>query len=375
LPAKLVAFLLALALCASAQNPKLLLTPQRLKRLQRDRERQTDRWLNFEHRVQTAPGSPERGFELALYYAVTQDKARAAEAAQWALKHPCELRQVALISDWTGSAIPEASSSCPAPHAGSVGALRDSFFLAAAAGNKGESPKLDPELLRTNAPDGLYDAVEYLDAVRSTQHIDLRERNRGFFSSLPQRFLLSMRPEEVEHPQWKAHIAALALATIDPNLEGSQFLQGWGMEDRFTLRDGPGVAYEFLWANPYLPGVSYQNMDPWLYDLSGLLIARGGWSQLACWIQISPSGLQQQNCPPNWQSQVVVFGHLTLIPVNDKCIQVERVDRNESIILWYLKPQTKLIFTASGENRSAEADPAGMWHTPEEVRGKVCVHR
>ena len=35
--------------------------------------RKTERWTNFQHRINSAPDSPERGFELALYYAVTHD--------------------------------------------------------------------------------------------------------------------------------------------------------------------------------------------------------------------------------------------------------------------------------------------------------------
>ena len=31
------------------------------------------------------------------------------------------------------------------------------------------------------------------------------------------------------------------------------------MEDPKMATDGPGVAYEFLWANPYLPGLGYHN--------------------------------------------------------------------------------------------------------------------
>jgi hypothetical protein len=77
-----------------------LLTAQRLKRLKRDQERQTPRWLNFEERVKNVPDSPERGFELALYYAVTGDKERAQEAIKWAKAHRSECRQVALILDW-----------------------------------------------------------------------------------------------------------------------------------------------------------------------------------------------------------------------------------------------------------------------------------
>ncbi|MDQ2776118.1 MAG: hypothetical protein M3Y57_14555 [Acidobacteriota bacterium] len=371
MPAKLLALCLALAACLSAQTPKLLLTPQRLKRLQRDRERQTDRWLNFEQRVKTVPDSPERGFELALYYAVSGDEQRGRQAIQWALAHQCKVRQVALVRDWTAPLMTEAerqqfgTHACPNYHPGAFTQLRDTYFMKRALdqeSNEGSGDSGEPGL---SDPEELYAAIE----------LSVAERNRGGFSDVAAKYLLSFAPAELEHPTWLKHIIALALVSLKPNAQESQFLQGWAMEDRFTLREGPGVAYEFLWADPYLPGISYQNMDPWLYDDKGLLIARGGWSQLACWIEVSSSGTHQQNCPPNWESQTVFFGHLTLIPVTEKCVQIEREDRNEGIILWKLNPHEKLTYTVSGANRSVEADAAGMWRVPAEARGKVCAHK
>ncbi len=145
-------------------------------------------------------------------------------------------------------------------------------------------------------------------AMRSLNRTDLRESDPHFFSLLPKEFLLSLQPDQVEHPDWMAHIAALALVTLDPNLENSQFLQGWAMEDSQMLRDGPGVAYEFLWADPYLPGVAYQNMDPWIYDPAGRLFARTDWEHDACWISVSPKWHNEQNCGKS----VTQFGTLTL---------------------------------------------------------------
>src|SRR5438270_2219228 len=74
----ILSLILSIFICsvisAQTEPPRLLLTPKRLKRLQRDRERQTERWINFEKRVNAVPDSPERGFELALYFAVTHDE-------------------------------------------------------------------------------------------------------------------------------------------------------------------------------------------------------------------------------------------------------------------------------------------------------------
>jgi hypothetical protein len=371
LPAKLLALCLALAACLCGQTPKLLLTPQRLKRLQRDRERQTDRWLNFEQRVKTVPDSSERGFELALYYAITGDEQRGKEAIRWALTHQCEVRQVALVRDWAAPLVSASDGQqfgtrpCPNYHPRPFAQRRDTFFMRRALDQENNEGSADFGGPGLSDPEELYAAIE----------LSVAERSRGGFSDVTARYLLSFAPAELEHPAWLKHIIALALVTLNPNAEESQFLQGWAMEDRFTLRDGPGVAYEFLWADPYLPGISYQNMEPWLYSDKGSLIARGGWSQQACWIEVSASGTHQQNCPPNWESQTVFFGHLTLIPVTEKCVEIQREGRNENTILWKLNPHEKLTYAASGANRSAEADAAGMWHVPAEVRGKVCAHK
>src|ERR1700722_16128286 len=93
----------AATICAWADEvppgPKLLLNAQRLRRLKRDRERKTVRWVNFENRVNNVPDSPERGFELALYYAITGDEAKGRGAVEWALSHEVA-RQSALVLDW-----------------------------------------------------------------------------------------------------------------------------------------------------------------------------------------------------------------------------------------------------------------------------------
>ena len=57
--------------------------------------------------MQTVADSPERGFELALYYAITEEEAKGREAVEWVLAHPCEQRQVALVLDWAGQLISE----------------------------------------------------------------------------------------------------------------------------------------------------------------------------------------------------------------------------------------------------------------------------
>lgn len=376
----------------AAEPPKfLLLTSQRLRRLERDRTRQTIRWVNFENRVNTVPDSPERGFELALYYAVTQDEKRGREAVDWALAHNCVSRQVALILDWCGSLFsPEqkaqltpgcASQQISGRQPSASLSASEQLFADAARGLNTSRPAAEWKQMLKDLEDGefmnarnLYETTEYLTAIRALQHDDLRQDDPKFFSTLPIEFLLSLKPEQVQHPDWMTHIAALALVALDPNLESSQFLQGWALEDSQMLREGPGVAYEFLWADPYLPGVGYENLDPWSYDANGRLFARASWNADSCWIAVSSNGVQQENCPPGWRNSPAHFGHLTLTPMTDPCIDVaHRANHSDAVILWQLQPHQRLFYLSDKRKESVEADAAGMWRFPENVDGHVCT--
>jgi len=51
--------------------------------------------------------------------------------------------------------------------------------------------------------------------------------------------------------------ADLSIVSYDSNSQESQFLQGWLIHDKFMLHGPLGAPYEFLWANPYQPGLSY----------------------------------------------------------------------------------------------------------------------
>jgi hypothetical protein len=359
--------------------PQLLLNAQRLRRLKRDRDRLTVRWVDFENRVKTVRDSPERGFELALYYAVTGEALRKQEALEWAKAHPCERRQVALIRDWCGGPAPEQTCSTQPP-AGSIG-IRDQVFSRLAAGEdlaplvEMTKKSLVSSLLegKFQDPDELYAACEYLLAVRAAQQIDLREEAPQFFSQLPIEILLALQPAKLEHPDWMTHIAALALVALDPNLPSSQYLQGWAMEERQMVREGPGVAYELLWADPYLPGVGYQNMDTWVYDPTPRLFARTNWEPNSCHIEISAGGVQQENCPAGWQDKPATFGHLTLIPMTAPCIELPHLANNETAILWKLKPEQKLYFWSRKKRQESTADSIGLWRASVDVEGKVCL--
>lgn len=376
---------LAIAVAAGTLHAetKYFLTPQRLRRLKRDRERQTPRWTNFETRVNTVKDSPERGLELALYYVVTGDRSSGAAAQDWLKLHPCDKRQSFLIQNWVGHEVasPLNDPGLPVTGCGVADDARVRLLESLAQSNDPDSA-LSATVIKALESGGymrgtdLYAAAEFLTLWREATHVDVREQSPHFFSSLPVRLLLSMKPETVEHPDWQMHVAALALVSLDPNSSDAQFLQGWAMEDRQMLRDGPGVLYELLWADPYLPGVGYQNLDPWLYDdASDMLLARSDWSPKPCWVQILGGKTEEHGCPPNWADQPSHFGHLDLMPFSGKCTEVAHPP-NQSVILSKLAPGQKLRYSDGGDKpQVATAGTAGLWRVPVNVNGRVCLTR
>jgi hypothetical protein len=386
----LILLLLALAPAVSlwAQRPDLLLTPRRLHRLKLDAQRQTERWTNFEKRVKTVLDSPERGFELALYSRVADDAPSCQEAIKWGLTHVQEVRQNALIADWCrdvlttgqqGELLPRAPEKAASPFR----TARDRFFAQVAEGNASldqahaqwkellplieRDPRLDPR--------DLYALYEFLDAVNINFHSDLRQDGPKLFADLPRILLLSQQPAQMERPDWQTRLAGIMMVNLDPNLQASSFVQGWAMEDPKMVREGPGVAYEFLLADPYLPGLGYYNMDPWVYEnAGGFLVARSSWDSDACWIAILRGQFQAAQCPANLRDSAAKFGRLTLLPVIKLCTEVKQ-DARAMTILSGLNPGATVEWRSGNQKRTAEADSSGLLPLPLDAQGKVCEKR
>jgi hypothetical protein len=70
-------------------------------------------------------------------------------------------------------------------------------------------------------------------------------------------------------------------------------VQGWLMHDKFILKSTFGAPYEFLWANPYLPGLSYYHV-PLVYHNpeSGRLFIRSSWDDSATWFGYFDGAMQ-----------------------------------------------------------------------------------
>ncbi|HPQ14908.1 MAG TPA: hypothetical protein PLP04_06755, partial [Bryobacteraceae bacterium] len=90
-----------------------------------------------------------------------------------------------------------------------------------------------------------------------------------------------------------SRIAEMAMVAYDSNAPEMQYLQGWLMHDRFILRGPLGAPYEFLWANPYQPGLSYFNLPLAFHDkILGRVFVRSRWNDDAAWLGYFDGQLQ-----------------------------------------------------------------------------------
>src|ERR1700755_1115491 len=84
----------------STEHPRLLLRPNRLRLLRRERERKSARWQQLQLFMAGDAAMPEPGFAKALYYQVAGDADAGREAIAWAIGPGADLRQQALVYDW-----------------------------------------------------------------------------------------------------------------------------------------------------------------------------------------------------------------------------------------------------------------------------------
>jgi hypothetical protein len=332
--------------------PRLLLTPQRLRLLQRERERQSPRWEQFEGLISGGAPMAEPGFAWALYYQVTRQASAAKQAIDWALKDVAEpdasvLRQLALVFDWCGPALTKAQSdqlaakiqralAKPANTSGNTsgndvrGQSARVFAAIALAdrlpdqGNailseivqKWWRTQIVPQLATSLKPavprEQRYFLYEMLHALRDNVKVELRESASGYFKSLPLAHLTGHYPAPFAAPENEflipaylhdgnpdpaeaamSRAAGLAMVAYDTNAFESQLLQGWLLRDRFLMRGSLGAVYEFLWANPYQPGLNYDQVPLVFHEpYTGEVFARTSWDEDATWIGYFDGRLQ-----------------------------------------------------------------------------------
>lgn len=324
------------------EHPRLFLPPGRLRLLRRERERKSLRFEQFDLLTKGGATMLEPGFAGALYYRVTDDAVQGRRAIDWALKtataSDADLRQIALVFDWCQPLM------SPAEIAALVARLERA--LAAKPGTSIEnersrllagialadhSPKVSNAALedffgrawkqrlanlrsgKAAIPlDQTFAFYEILHAVRDNLNGDLREQYPHYFKDQPIGHLLANYPAafpaaESEYripakmgtgePDLRAaalsRAAELAMVAFDANAPESQVLQGWLMNDRFLMRGTFGIPYEFLWANPYQPGLSYYHVPLVFHDeIFGRLYVRSNWEDSAQWLGYVDGQLQ-----------------------------------------------------------------------------------
>lgn len=318
-------------------SPRLLLTKQRLRLLQRERERDSMRWQQFDALVSAGAPMPEAAVAQALYYQVSGNAAAGRKAIEWALSDAgTDLRQLALVFDWCGKLMTAAQADrLAAKIEAAIGPPRDdlpgqaaramaAIAIADRLKDQGESvlKPLVENWWRGGASkkatrDQEYALMELLHAVRDNAGVDLRESEPGFFKDLPIDQVMAHYPArfpgqdndfwvpvfvaasgngtgepDPKQAVW-SRAAGLAMVAFDPNSEQVQYLQGFLMQDRFMLRDGLGAVYEFLWANPYQPGLSFTLLPLVFHNAAtGDVFARTSWDEDATWIGYFDGHLQ-----------------------------------------------------------------------------------
>jgi hypothetical protein len=316
--------------------PRLLLTKQRLRLLQRERDRQSMRWEQFNLLISGGAPMPEQGIAWALYYQVAKNQPTGRKAVDWAIDDKnTDMRSLALIFDWCGPLMTKAQADRIAAKlekglaAGVSGDVRkqDGRALAAIALADRLPDQGDAVLkgivqqwwragivknIRAIPREQTYFLYEMMHAIRDNLKIDMRDASHQYFSMLPVDHLVGHYPGPFEAAENEYRVpiyvrdgepdltdavfsraAELAMVAYDNNAAESQYLQGWLMQDRFLMRGALGVVYEFMWANPYQPGLSYFQMPLVFHDAaSGHVFARSSWDEDATWIGFFDGHLQ-----------------------------------------------------------------------------------
>lgn len=323
----------------SGEHPRLFLRPGRLRLLRRERERRSMRWQQFEALISGNAPMPEPGFAQALYYQVSGDRAAGRRAIEWALS-ASDLRQMALVYDWCQDLLsgPERAQllSRIARRIGETEGIESipgvrSRVLAAIAlfDDEPDLPRreldrdvhswwegrLAPALAAGSAVvprQDTYAMMEMLHALADSARLDLRESAPTYFAQFPIEHLMSYYPAPYHTAEGDIYLGATrragapdldqaifsraaesAMVAFDANAPSTQVLQGWLMHDRFQLRTPLGAPYEFLWANPYQPGLSYNQVPLVFYDSrSGHLYVRSSWEDDAEWFGFFDGAMQ-----------------------------------------------------------------------------------
>ena len=389
------------------------------------------RWQPLEALISGGAAMPEPGFAWALYYRVTGEASWGQKAVEWALADQAkDLRQLALVFDWCGPAmtasqtgrleakLERALAAAPATDIRQQSARAfAAIALADRLPDRGAAvlesivkewwrgqivPKIGsgaPAIAR----DQTYALFELLHAVRDNTGIDLREDSPDYFKTLPIDHLVSHYPaaypsaeNEYRIPVYAregepdladaalSRAAEMAMVAYDSNASENQFVQGWLMQDRFLMRGGFGLPYEFLWANPYQPGLSYFQMPLVYHDaLTGHVFARSSWDDDATWLGYFDGQLQLfrdgklQALKPGATPEPVHVGDAVILTAGEPGSGRFRADA-EAVFILKLAPRARYAVEIDDQElREEETDTGGtlVLALPEGIPTGIQVKR
>src|ERR1039457_1260617 len=404
------------SLRVDAAHPRIFLGARRLRLLRRERERQSLRWNQFHLLMAGKAPMPEPGFAQALYYRVSGSSEAGQQAVAWALGAGADLRQLALVFDWCQDILTEAQSKTLAAKLArgiqqsrrdsSVAAFRSRLLAAVAlSGHLPDVPEREIEQVvrkwwegqvipainggrEAIARDDVYALMEILHVVRDNFNQDLREAAPRFFTDLPMVQLLSYYPATFpagendyripaappvgDQPDLRraalSRAAEFSMVAFDGNAPGSQLLQGWLMNDHFLLRGTFGAPYEFLWANPYQPGLSYFQAPLVVHDsLFGRLFVRSNWDESAAWLGFFSGELQMFQdggvtvLDPRAAAEPLDLGRaVILFGAHTQKFKVAAAGK-EPVFVVGLKPRQNYLIEVDDEELSEQqTDPGGI---------------
>jgi hypothetical protein len=322
------------------EHPRLWLNARRLRLLKRERERDSIRWQQFQLAAKGKERLPEEPLVRALEYQVAGDEKAGRQAVAWAVGRQgtpdaADLRRLALVFDWCYTLLGEADKKrmverMAAASSPGLEALASRILAAIALADdwdgceKALTEAFEDRWAREHLP-ALRQGrllgkpaervafMELCHAARDNLNLDLWSQAAAFFRSFPVYLLLEYYPTTVTvnghlfrqpaHPLAEkpdpavegelARRTELLVAAYETNSNETQFLQGWITHDMFRLRSETGAVYEYLWMNPYQPGLSYYAAPLHVHDeVGGGLLARSSWDEDAAWIGYRNGELQ-----------------------------------------------------------------------------------
>lgn len=347
-------------------HPRIWLHADRVRRLEKDVERNSERWVRLQRLINQKTTFPEEPLVQALQFQITGNEDAGRLAVEWAkalaaspgFAEPVNLRLGAIVYDWChalldgdtrdvlAGALGKGAQTITKQTTPDLASLRSALLAAVAVSGEWDlAPAVtqqifeghwEPRILADLQSGRFLDRPVELVALLEMMHVSRRNLDRDLwqqapdvFTPLPMVIMLGTYPEAVRTPEGLfrqsarpttagqadpavadafQRMAEMMLVDYENSSASYQFLQGWLRHDLFTLTTPFGAPYEFIWLNPYLPGLSYFSAPTVVHDtVRGRLFARRGWQEDDLWLGYLDG-----------QLQIVADGQLNVIKAADQ---------------------------------------------------------